>query len=97
MTSFIELYNQAEEERWAARFKRTVDKMSDVICVDKENNPNFLNPNLMNFYAHVCNQPDKVTASIRKACSTMPDGYNNIAVYMPSQKTWGLKFKCELC
>lgn len=47
------------------------------------------------YWVHVSKQSEDVTESIKKVCEwEIPEGYNNIIRYVPSQKMWELKFAC---
>lgn len=83
-------YNRAERVRMSE--DRTVDAMAIIAPISlEESNPFSLNPNLTNFWVNVIKQSPTATEAIRKH-GPVPDGYNNIAVYYPGQKTWCLKF-----
>lgn len=85
-------YNAREKARWAMEFERTVDKMEIIGPIAlEESNPFSLNPNLTNFWVNVTKQSESATEAIRKH-GPIPEGFNNIAVYYPGQKLWGLKF-----
>ena len=98
MEGFIESYNGWERQRFGREIERTIDAMRIIAPVEyATSNPYFLNPNLTNFWVNVTKQPTPVTESIRKhaavhAAGSMPEGFNNIAIYYPGQQTWNLKF-----
>ena len=90
--AWIKTYNEWEHKRWSGEFERSIDAMA-LIALDMQTSGNAmcLNPNLINFFVHVPNQPQCVSDLIKKH-GFIPDGYNNIATFYPGQKTWSLKF-----
>lgn len=98
MDGYMEDYNAKERARFAMEFERTIDAMQIISPSEVAATATtiMLNANLINFWVNVTKQPVATTELIRKHTQgLMPTYYNNIAIYYPGQKIWGLKFSCN--
>ena len=93
MEALIAEYNAQEKVRFSPGVDRTVDAMRRINQGGQEVALLEMNPNLFYFWVHVVHQSEEATAAIRRQPCGMPEGFNNIAIYWPGQRIWGLKWK----
>lgn len=96
MEQWIIDYNNQEHARWSELYEMKIDKMSVPINPWTEQTACkafSLNPNVMNVYVRVINQPHKLTRHVYDiAAGSVPDDYNNIASFYQSQGKWVIKY-----
>lgn len=92
---YLESYNKREHQRHLSEYERTIDKISDPIEADSELGQIFnTGTHGLSFFVNIINQPAHVTKVAKSlGDGAMPEGYNNIALYSPWNRTWTLRFE----